>query len=75
MVVIKKEKRIKGLDITSFNYGFSIGIGVIIPVPQYDIIIKSMYNHGYNNLYNRGQDIYNHYFRLMIGISTVQYEK
>lgn len=53
--------------LTNQNYGFEIGLGLRIPIKKLELIIKSDYKLGLNNL-STNKNIYNRYFRLVIGI-------
>ncbi|MDD2983624.1 MAG: outer membrane beta-barrel protein [Crocinitomicaceae bacterium] len=52
----------------SNSYGIHFGIGVRIPVSDYEIVIKPDYKLGLNNLSANFNDMYNSYFRLNVGL-------
>lgn len=55
-------------DISSLNYGISLGIGINIPISKVNLIIMPDYKFGVKPLYDYHDQILNRYFRLMIGI-------
>ncbi|MCP4164193.1 MAG: hypothetical protein GY760_29380 [Deltaproteobacteria bacterium] len=54
--------------VSAVNYGFSFGIGINVPVSKYRLIIKSVYKFGVNELYDYGNQIFNKYYRIILGI-------
>ncbi len=55
-------------DHTGLNYGFSLGIGLRIPIAKLELIIKPDYKIGFNSYLDYNEEIANRYVRLMIGI-------
>lgn len=54
-------------DINNLNYGFSGGLGISLPINEKELKIKTDYKYGWNKL-SEMPDIYNRYFRLLIGM-------
>jgi len=54
------------VEIENFNYGISFGVGLIIPVSKYLLIIKPEYKFGVVSLYDFGDQIFNKYFRIVL---------
>lgn len=50
------------------SFGLYFGIGLRIPIYKYELIIKSDYKRGLNNLDTYMANIYNTYFRLAVGL-------
>lgn len=50
------------------SYGIHFGIGVKIPISDYELVIKPDYKLGLNNLSAYFDDMYNSYFRLNVGL-------
>jgi hypothetical protein len=50
------------------SYGIYVGIGIRIPIYNYELIIRPDFKYGINELYSYQDDIYNRYFRLSIGL-------
>lgn len=48
--------------------GVYSGLGVRIPVSSFELVIKSDYKYGFNELYSRRDEIYNRYWRISVGI-------
>jgi hypothetical protein len=55
-------------NISGLNYGVSIGIGIKVPISRFQLIIKPDYKFGIKALYDYQDQIYNRYFRIMLGI-------
>ncbi|MBE9468090.1 MAG: hypothetical protein IMY72_07190 [Bacteroidetes bacterium] len=55
-------------NISSINYGISIGIGINVPVSKFNLIIKPEYKFGIKTLYDYKDQIFNRYFRIIIGL-------
>lgn len=53
--------------LTNYNYGFAVGLGLRIPIKKMELIIKSDYKLGLNDL-STNDNIYNRYFRFIVGI-------
>jgi len=72
--IFDQDMHISGRDTTEYtgkgvnfvNYGFSLGIGLRIPIKKYELLIKTDYKYGFNRDpgYN---EISNCYLRLMLG--------
>lgn len=64
-----------GLDTTEYagkgagflNYGFSLGMGLRIPVKKYELFIKTDYKYGFNKGNYGYEEISNCYLRLALG--------
>jgi hypothetical protein len=54
-------------DINNLNYGSSMGIGIRIPISEYELTIKTNYKKGLAVLYDYTQKVTNSYIRIMIG--------
>lgn len=48
--------------------GVYSGLGVRIPVPWFELVIKTDYKYGFNDLYSNRDEIYNRYWRISVGI-------
>ncbi|RLD55915.1 MAG: hypothetical protein DRJ05_12150 [Bacteroidetes bacterium] len=55
-------------DISPVNYGVSLGMGILVPISKVDLIIKPEYKYGFKPLYDYHDQIFNRYFRLVVGI-------
>lgn len=55
-------------QISAINYGFSIGIGINVPLFKYRLTIKPEYKYGAHKLYDYGSQIFNRYYRVILGI-------
>ncbi len=53
-------------DISSFNYGFSAGLGISIPMGKHYLIIKPDYKQGLMPVYNYMDVLSNNYFRMIV---------
>ena len=53
-------------DISSFNYGFSVGIGISIPMGKHYLIIKPDYKQGLVPVYDYMDVLSNNYFRIIV---------
>lgn len=54
-------------NLKGLNYGFSGGIGLRIPITKTELIIKTDYKLGLNNL-SVANSLYNRYYRLIVGL-------
>jgi hypothetical protein len=52
----------------SNTMGLYSGVGIRIPVSLFELVIKSDYKYGFNDLYSNLDVIYNRYWRISIGI-------
>jgi hypothetical protein len=50
------------------SYGIYMGLGVSIPLSKFEILIKSDYKFGLNNVDINYEEFYNRYIRLLIGL-------
>ncbi|MBI2280067.1 MAG: hypothetical protein HYU68_05195 [Bacteroidetes bacterium] len=55
-------------QISAINYGFSVGIGINVPLFKYRLTIKPEYKYGVHELYDYGTSIFNKYYRIILGI-------
>ena len=67
-IVYKEFKIYDKPSILPLDYGISIGIGINVPVSKFQLIIKPDYKFGIKALYDYQDQIYNRYFRIMIGM-------
>ncbi len=51
-----------------FNYGLSLGLGIIIPISNVNLIIKPDYKLGLKSIGYSRENIYNRYFRITVGM-------
>jgi hypothetical protein len=73
--ILDQDMHISGRDTTEYtgkganfvNYGFSMGIGLRIPVKKYELFIKTEYKYGFNKDNYNYKEISNCYLRLMLG--------
>lgn len=54
--------------ISAVNYGFSIGVGIHVPISKFRLIINPEYKYGVNELYDGRNELFNKYIRIMLGI-------
>ncbi len=52
--------------------GMYTGLGVRIPVSLFELVIKTDYKYGFNELYSNRDEIYNRYWRISVGIKQKQ---
>ncbi len=67
-IVYKEFEIDEKANISNINYGILAGIGVKVPISRFQLIIKPDYKFGIKALYDYQDQIYNRYFRIMIGI-------
>lgn len=53
----------------SDTYGIYLGLGVRVPISNYELVIKPEYKFAFNSLYSYKDEIYNRYFKLSVGMS------
>ena len=67
-IVYKEFEIDEKANISTLNYGILIGIGVKVPISRFQLIIKPDYKFGIKALYDYQDQVYNRYFRIMIGL-------
>lgn len=73
--IIDQDMHVSGLDSAEYrgkgadflNYGFSLGLGLRIPVKKYELFIKTDYKYGFNRGHYFYEEISNCYLRLALG--------
>jgi hypothetical protein len=55
-------------DITTFNYGFSAGVGISIPISKIRLILRPDYKFVVKPVYDYYDQIYNRYFMFSAGL-------